>query len=109
MYAGLPVVQLQYVATVQDKTGQRQYERRPVDLTMVSDVRTKLAQRVQEQGGQCALVLCTIPQPPVQEMEVCTVRLRNIQPCTIPYNDSRRVLVLKTTQLQEGHSYTVTL
>jgi hypothetical protein len=109
MYAGLPVVQLQYVCSVQNN-GRRQYDRKPVDVAMVTDVRAKLQQRAVDASNdqQCALVLCTIPQPPVQEMEVCTVRLRNIQPCTILY-DSRKTLVLKTTQLQEGHMYTVTL
>merc|ERR1719247_1576587 len=113
MHVGLPTMRLQYVATsYQD--GVRRYDRRPVDRHMVDDMRAKLVKR-REQGApsngeqaQYALVLCTIPMSSVSEMEVCRVRLKNIQPGAIPFDSTQRV-ILKTTPLQEGHMYTVTL
>jgi hypothetical protein len=81
---------------------------------MVEDMRAKLIKR-REQGGQSsteeqhyALVLCTIPMSSVLEMEVCRVRLKTIQPGSIVHDSTQRV-ILKTTPLQEGHMYTVTL
>jgi hypothetical protein len=114
MHVGLPTMRLQYVATSY-KDGARVCERRPVDRAMAEDIRAKLVRDRREQGVQSAaaehgfaLVLCTIPMSSVQEMEVCRVRLKNIQPGAIPHDSTQRV-VLKTTPLQDGHMYTVTL
>lgn len=107
-YIGLPISRLQYVATV-FKGGQRRHERRPVDEAMVREVTLKLEAQARDiDAGKFVLVLCTIPSPPVQEMEVCNVRLRAISPCHVAF-DGQRKLTISTTPLSKEATYQVAL
>lgn len=108
LYVGLSVARLQYVATV-FRQGQRRHERRPIDDAVVTEIVQKLEAQAREGGSaRFALCLCTIPLPPVQEMAVRNVRLRDIQPSHVPFS-SRQKIVIRTTPLALEASYQVAL